>query len=64
MEDENEVYFEYLDDLRESAMTNMFGAGPYLQSAFGLSKSEAQDILFQWMDTSEEREARKEQANE
>lgn len=51
MEDENEVYFEYLDDLRESAMTNMFGAGPYLQSAFGLSKSEAQDILFQWMDT-------------
>jgi len=23
MEDENEVYFEYLDDLRESAVTNM-----------------------------------------
>lgn len=51
MEDENEVYFEYLDDLRESAVTNMGGAGPYLQSAFGLSKAEAREILIQWMQT-------------
>jgi hypothetical protein len=28
--------FQYLDDLRQSGATNMFGAGPYLEGAFGL----------------------------
>ena len=30
--------FKYLDNLRESGVTNMFGAGIYLQEEFGLGK--------------------------
>lgn len=40
---------KFLDELRESAETNMFGAAPYLQEEFGLDKKEAREILFQWM---------------
>lgn len=41
--------FEYLNALRESGETNMFGAGRYLQNDFGLSKYEARDIVLAWM---------------
>ena len=41
--------FEYLNRLRESGETNMFGAGRYLQNDFGLSKYEARDIVLAWM---------------
>jgi hypothetical protein len=44
-------YFAYLNVLRESGVTNMFGAAPYLQQEFGLSKHEARDILKQWMES-------------
>jgi hypothetical protein len=40
---------EYLDALRESGETNMFGAGSYLERRFGLNKKEAQDALAMWM---------------
>jgi len=50
-------YFEYLDDLRESGVTNMFGAAPYLQEAFGLSRYEARVVLLKWMETFNERHA-------
>ena len=42
-------YFEYLDKLRLSGKTNMFGAGAYLQEEFGLDRREARDILMTWM---------------
>lgn len=42
-------YFDYLDALRLSGVTNMFGAAPYLQREFGLSSREARGILLQWM---------------
>ena len=42
-------YFEYLEELRQSGVTNMFGASPYLMDEFGLSKYEARDILLKWM---------------
>ena len=42
-------YFDYLEQLRKSGVTNMFGAGPYLQQEFGLTKREARDILMKWM---------------
>ena len=42
-------YYEYLDSLRESGVTNMFGAVVYLQRDFGLSKNESRDILLSWM---------------
>jgi hypothetical protein len=44
-------YFEYLDDLRESGETNMFGAAPYLARKFDMSLHEARPILRQWQDT-------------
>jgi len=44
-------HLEYLDDLRESGETNMYGARPYLQEEFGLSKIDARDILLYWMQT-------------
>jgi len=47
----NEEYFEYLNLLRESGVTNMFGAAPYLQEAFDLSKTEARAILGEWMNS-------------
>ena len=43
----------YLDDLRESGVTNMFGATSYVASHFGLPKDEAKDILVYWMESFE-----------
>jgi hypothetical protein len=42
--------FEFLNRLRESGETNMFGASPYLACAFSLPKREASKILVEWMD--------------
>ena len=41
--------FEYLENLRESGITNMFGAGIFLQEEFGLGKLEAREFLLKWM---------------
>ena len=42
-------YWIYLEQLRRSGVTNMYGASPYLAEAFGLSRNEARDILADWM---------------
>lgn len=42
--------FVFLNNLRMSGATNMFGATPYLQEEFGLDRQEAKDILMEWMD--------------
>ena len=44
-----ELMFNFLEALRDSGATNMFGASPYLQDSFGLSKSEARKVLSKWM---------------
>jgi hypothetical protein len=44
-------HLEYLDDLRESGVTNMFGAGTYVEAAFNVSGSEAKTILAYWMES-------------
>ena len=45
-------HLEYLDALRGSGETNMFGARPYLQNAFpSLDKKVSADILSYWMNT-------------
>ena len=49
-----EKYFSYLNVLRDSGVTNMFGASPYLQNEFGLSKSEAKKVLAAWMNSFKE----------
>jgi hypothetical protein len=43
-----EVYL-YLEQLRESGETNMFGAGVYLEKHFKLPKYEARKYLSDWM---------------
>jgi hypothetical protein len=47
--DTKQEYFDYLNELRESGVTNMFGASPYLMDEFGLDKYEARTILSEWM---------------
>ena len=49
--DMEKEYFAYLELLRDSGVTNMFGAGPYLEEAFGLSRSEARKVLISWMES-------------
>ena len=44
-------HLEYLDDLRESGETNMFGAGEYLEHEFVINRNEAGEILRYWMKT-------------
>lgn len=46
--------FDYLERLRQSGVTNMFGAAPYLQRRFDLSHKEAVNILSKWMKNYEE----------
>jgi|TARA_Y100000289_G_C3926079_1_gene153427 aryl-alcohol dehydrogenase-like predicted oxidoreductase len=46
---EREEYFSFLDELRESGKTNMFGASRYLEDNYGLHKKTASDILEAWM---------------
>jgi hypothetical protein len=47
-------YFRYLEKLRQSGETNMYGATPYLQMEFGLEKQEAREVLSFWMKHYEE----------
>ena len=39
----------YLDRLRESAVTNMYGAGPWLEREFGLTRYQAKDVVLYYM---------------
>tara|TARA_R100000234_G_scaffold30832_2_gene18120 strand:- start:3511 stop:3684 length:174 start_codon:yes stop_codon:yes gene_type:complete len=55
MTEDMTMYYEFLDNLRESGYTNMFGAGPYLMDNFGITKYEANRILTSWMQTYGER---------
>ena len=42
--------FEFLNRLRESGETNMFGAAPYLACGFDITRREASKILVEWME--------------
>lgn len=44
-----DTMFTYLEGLRQSGVTNMFGAGPYLEREFGLDRNEAKKVLVDWM---------------
>ena len=43
----------FLDALRASGKTNMFGATPYIQKEFNITKYDAQRFLVKWMETFE-----------
>jgi len=47
-------YYVFLEELRQSGVTNMFGATPYLREEFGLGRREAITILGSWMDNYDE----------
>ncbi len=47
-----EAHLKFLDDLRESGATNMFGARPYLMNRFPkLTPEKAIAIVSYWMDS-------------
>ena len=41
--------FDYLNELRNSGVTNMFGAAPYLVAEFGTDIDVARKTLSKWM---------------
>ena len=41
--------FDYLERLRQSGVTNMFGACPYLERRFKISHRDASNVLSKWM---------------
>ena len=54
-----EKYFDYLEKLRESGETNMFGVAPYLQREFpelAHDRDCAREILAAWMKSYTEEE--------
>lgn len=51
----DDKYFIYLDNLRESGITNMFGSAPFLAEEFDIPRSEAVKIVSKWMDTFDKR---------
>ena len=48
MKTQNE-YWIYLERLRRSGVTNMYGAAPYLADEFDLDLEEARKVLRDWM---------------
>ena len=42
-------YWIFLENLRKSGITNMYGATPYLEHAFGIDHTDASKILLDWM---------------
>lgn len=42
-------YWIFLENLRRSGVTNMYGAVPYLMEEFELSSADAKEILVDWM---------------
>jgi hypothetical protein len=51
LQEELENFFEFLDELRRSGVTNMFGAAPYLEDRFDLDRQQAKQALMVWMKT-------------
>lgn len=44
-------YYKALEVIRESGITNMFGAAPYLREVFPeLSRAESNEVLCNWME--------------
>ena len=50
-----EDVFLFLDVVRESGVTNMYGASPYIREEFDVTRYEANRLLAKWMDTFSER---------
>ena len=53
-----EEVFVFLDKLRKSGVTNMYGASPYIREEFACTRYEANRLLTKWMETFGERQRR------
>jgi hypothetical protein len=53
--DQEDLVFPFLDRLRESGVTNMFGAGTYVEDQFDLNRRDAGKLVIKWMTTFEDR---------
>jgi hypothetical protein len=42
---------QYLDELRESGDTNMYGAAPYVENEFDMDRKDARAAVSYWMQT-------------
>jgi len=47
----DDEYLEYLDTLRKSGVTNMYGACAYLEEEFWIGRKDAETILLYWTET-------------
>ncbi len=55
IKEEWEEYYNVLENIRQSGITNMFGAAPYLRALCPeLSSAEAREILGNWMSNYDE----------
>lgn len=56
MEQENRTYYDYLDELRDSGLINMFGAAKFLAREFPeLNYGQAVSVLRCWMESQVQR---------
>ena len=51
-----EEIFPYLDSLRESGITNMYGAHRYIIEEFSINKDMAIKLVQAWMETFKEKD--------
>jgi hypothetical protein len=47
--DQEQEVLEFLDIVRTTGVTNMFGATPYIEAEFDLDKKESRRLLSLWM---------------
>jgi len=45
---------QFLLELRDSGVTNMFGSGVYVEREFNVSKKEASEFVLKWMSSMED----------
>lgn len=57
-------YFTYMDGLRQSGITNMFGAGAYLQKKFQIGEVLSIKVHALWMETFGKHESAYDRATE
>ena len=50
-----EEMFDYLEILRKSGATNMFGAAPYLAEEFDINQADAKQVVVEWVLTAKGR---------
>jgi len=48
--DQEKEVFNFLNELRISGVTNMYGASPYIEDIFSINESEARKLLILWME--------------